>query len=278
MESSEENEIITPSKLKLLNCVVYPGVVVSTLKAIENLGGIDEIAQAFENPEATLSVNLTKSEFGPISTANKNYERSLVVSVKTKFKVNKKTGEKVLAEVLPTQIIGLVYKTFTFSSIVDFAYFPSKPNCSELWHTNKMFEFDWALEKNVPLVMLPSRLSQLSEPQTDFYDFVNLKKLDMLSKKHRLRPYVRNFTKNSHYEDTELPPMPLDLLKYCLTVKMFSPDEKRLMDRLFEKRPIWVKPALFHFAKVINKEKMKYLLPTTGYFTTTGPFRRMWVR
>lgn len=278
MELSEENEIINLPKLKLLNCVIYPGIVQNVEKAINNLGGIDEIAYAFENPEGSLSVNLVKSEFGPPLAGNKNYERSFLVSVKTKYKLNKKTGEKMYIKVLPAKIIGFVHKTFTFNSIVDFAYFPPKSNCSELWQTNKLFDIDWALEENVPLALLPGRLSKLNEPQSDFYDLINFKKLDTLSKKHRLRPYVRNFTKNNHFEDTDLPPMPLDLLKYCLTVKMFSPDEKRLMDRLFEKRPIWVKPALFHFAKVINKEKMKYLLPTTGYFTTTGPFRRMWVR
>lgn len=276
--SSEETEIISPSKLKILNCVMYPGIVNNTEHAIDTLGGIDAVAYAFENSEATLSLNLVKSEFGPPLTGNTNYEHSLLVSVVTKYKVNKKTNKKICVNVLPAQIIGFVRKTFTFTNIVDFAYFPPKPNCSELWRTNKLFDMDWALEKNVPLTLLPSRLSKFNEPQSDFYDFVNLKKLDMLSKKHRLRPYLRNFTKNNHFEDTDLPPMPLDLLKYCLTVKMFSPDEKRLMDRLFEKRPIWVKPALFHFAKVINKEKMKYLLPTTGYFTSTGPFRRMWIR
>lgn len=278
MESSENIGIISPFKLKTFNCVIYPGIVNNIEQAIENLGGIDEIAYAFENPEATLSVNLVKSEFGPPLSGNKSYDRSLMVSIKTKYKVNKKTGEKVCIEVLPAKIIGFIQKTFTFTNIVDFAYFPSKPNCSELWHTNKLFDIDWALQKDVPLVLLPNKLSKFNEPQSDFYDLINLKKLDTLSKRHRLRPYLRNFTKNNHFEDTDLPPMPLDLLKYCLTVKMFSPDEKRLMDRLFEKRPIWVKPALFHFAKVINKEKMKYLLPTTAYFTLTGPFRRMWVR
>lgn len=278
MESSEESKIINPPKLKCLNCVIYPGIVIDPEQAIDNLGGINTIAHAFENQDVTLSVNLVKSEFGPPLVSNKNYERSFLASVKTKYRVNKKTGEKTLIEVLPVQIIGFVQKTFTFSSIVDFAFFPSKPNCSELWQSNKLFDMDWALQKDSPLTLMPSKLSKFNEPQSDFYDFVNLRKLDMLYKKHRLRPYVRNFTKNSRFEDTELPPMPLDLLKYCLTVKMFSPDEKRLIDRLFEKRPIWVRPALFHFAKVINKEKMKYLLPTTAYFTTTGPFRRMWVR
>lgn len=278
MELSEEIKIPSPSKLKYLNCVLYPGIVNNPKQAIENLGGIDEIAYAFENPEIALSVNLVKSDFGPPLTGNKNYDRSLLVSVKTKYKVNKNTGEKICVEVLPAQIIGFIHKTFTFTNIVDFVFFPIEPNCSELWCKNKLFDLDWALEKDVPLALLPSKLSKFNEPQTDFYDRINLKKLDMLSKKHKLRPYVRNFTKNNRFEDSDLPPMPLDLLKYCLTAKMFSPDEKRLMDRLFEKRPIWVKPALFHFAKVINKEKMKYLLPTTGYFTTTGPFRRMWVR
>lgn len=271
-------ENTNPSKLKYLNCVLYPGIVINAERAIDNLGGIDEIAHAFETPEAVLSINLVKSEFGPPLAGKKNDEHSLLISVKTKYKVNKKTGKKVCLKVLAVKIIGLIQKTFTFTSIVDFVYFPPKPNCSELWSVNKLFDLDWALEKDVPLALLPSKLSKFNESQTDFYDLLNLKKLDMLSKKHRLRPYVRNFTKNNHFEDIELPPMPLDLLKYCLTAKMFSPDEKRLMDRLFEKRPIWVKPALFYFAKVINKEKMKYLLPTTGYFTTNGPFRRMWVR
>lgn len=277
MELTKATEIISPPKLKLLNCVLYPGIVNNAERAIDNLGGIDEITYAFENPDVALSVNIVKSEFGPPLAGNRNYDRSLLVSVKTKYKVNKKTGKKICMDVVP-QIVGFVHKTFTFTNIVDFAFFPLKPNCSELWHMNKLFDIDWALEKDVPLALLPSKLSKFNEPQTDFYDLVNLKKLDMLSKKHRLRPYVRNFTRNNRFEDNDLPPMPLDLLKYCLTVKMFSPDEKRLLDRLFEKRPIWVKSALFHFAKVINKEKMKYLLPTTGYFTTTGPFRRMWVR
>lgn len=275
---SEETTTVNPAKLKPLNCVIYPGIVNNPERAIDNLGGIDEIAHAFEVLEASLSVNLVKSEFGPSLTGNKNYDRSLLISVKKKYKVNKTTGEKIYVGVLPVKIIGFVQKTFTFTNIVDFAYFPSQPNCSELWRSNKLLDLDWALEKDAPLALLPSRLGNFNEPQTDFYDLVNLKKLDNYSKKHRLRPYVRNFTKNNRFEDNDLPPMPLDLLKYCLTVKMFSPNEKRLIDRLFEMRPIWVKPALFHFAKVINKEKMKYLLPTTGYFTTTGPFRRMWVR
>lgn len=275
---TEETTAVNSLTLKPLNCVIYPGIVKNAEQAIENLGGIDEIAHAFEIVDASLNVNLIKSEFGPPLTGNKNYERSLLISVKKKYKVNKKTGEKVYIEVKPVKIIGFIQKTFSFTSIVDFAYFPSQPNCSELWRSNKLLDIDWALEKDVPLALLPNKLSKFNEPQSDFYDLLNLKKLDTLSKKHRLRPYVRNFTKNNRFEDEDLPPMPLDLLKYCLTVKMFSPYEKRLMDRLFEKRPIWVKPALFHFAKVINKEKMKYLLPTTGYFTTTGPFRRMWVR
>lgn len=278
MESLEETKSISAPKLKCLNCVIYPGIVNNVERAIDNLGGIDVIAHSFESPDTVLSVNLVKSEFGPPLPGNKNYERSFLVSVKTKYKVNKKTGEKTCIDVLPTQVIGFIQKTFTFTNIVDFVYFPLKSNFSELWRSNKLFDMDWALKKDVSLALLPSRLSKFNEPQTDFYDHVDLKKLDMLSKKHKLRPYVRSFTKNNRFDDTDLPPMPLDLLKYCLSVKMFSPDEKRLIDRLFEKRPIWVKPALFQFAKVINKEKMKYLLPTTGYFTVAGPFRRMWVR
>jgi len=276
MESTEDKEVSNSFKLKPLNCVIYPGIVNNAERAINNLGGIDEIAHAFESPEAVLSVNLIKSEFGPSLAGNKKYERSLLVSVKTKYKVYKKTGEKVFIKVLPAQIIGFVQKTFKFTSIVDYTYFPSKPNCSELWNTNKLFDMNWALEKNVPPTLLPSKLSKFNEPQSDFYDLLDTKKLEMLIRKQK--PFLRKFTKNSHYEDIKLPSMPLDLLKYCLAANMFSPDEKRLLDRLFEKRPIWVKPALFHFAEVISNEKMKYLLPTTGYFTTTGPFRRMWVR
>lgn len=278
MKSSEEIETINTTKLKHLNCVVYPGIVKNTERAIENLGGMNKIAYAFDTVDAVLSVNLVKSEFGPSLAGNKTYDRSLVVSVKTKYKVNKKTGQKICLQVLPAHIIGFVHQTITFSSIVDYSYLPPKPNCSELWTSNKLFDLGWALQKDVTLSLLPSVLSKFRVPQSDFYDCVDFKKLDTLYRKHRLRPYLRNFTKNFRFEDSEIPPMPVDLLKYCLTVKMFSPDEKRLLDTLFEKRSIWVRPALFYFAKIINKEKMKYLLPTTGYFATNGPFRRMWIR
>lgn len=276
MELTEDKEVSNSFKLKPLNCVIYPGIVNNAERAINNLGGIAEIAHAFESPEAVLSVNLIKSEFGPSLAGNKKYERSLLVSVKTKYKANKKTGKKVHIKVLPAQVIGFVQKTFKFTNIMDYTYFPPKPNCSELWSSDKLFDMNWALEKNVPPMLLPSKLGKFNEPQSDFYDLIDTKKLEMLKKKQK--PFLRKFTKNSHFEDTKLPSMPLDLLKYCLAANMFSPDEKRLIDRLFEKRPVWVKPALFHFAGVISNEKMKYLLPTTGYFTTTGPFRRMWVR
>lgn len=276
MEFAEDMEVSSSLKLKPLNCVVYPGIVNNAEQAIMNLGGIAEIAYAFESPEAVLSVNLIKSEFGPSLAGNKKYERSLLISVKTKYKVNHRSGEKVYIKVLPAQIVGFVQKTFKFTSIVDFVYFPPKPNCSDLWNTNKLFDMNWALEKNVPLMLLPGKLGKFNEPQSDFYDLIDTKKLNTLSKKQK--PFLRKFTKRSRYEDTELPPVPLDLLKYCLAVTMFTPDEKRLIDRLFEKRPVWVRPALSHFAEVISNEKMKYLLPTTGYFATTGPFRRMWVR
>jgi len=90
MESSEGAEIICPPKLRILNCVIYPGIVNNTERAIDTLGGIDAVAYAFENSEATLSVNLVKSEFGPPLAGNANYERSLLVSVVSKYKVNKK--------------------------------------------------------------------------------------------------------------------------------------------------------------------------------------------
>ncbi|XP_050549146.1 general transcription factor 3C polypeptide 5 [Daktulosphaira vitifoliae] len=278
MEKSNETDLSKSTKLKLLHCIIYPGIVNNVECALNKLGGLGEIANAFHHDDATLSVNLIKSEFGPALCGIKNYSRSLVVSMKTKCKVNKKTGVRTIVGVQSVNVIGVVQKTFKFTSMMDFVYLPTSPNCSELWRSKECLDMQWALNKDASLFLLPNKLSKHNEPQLDFYDLVNLKKLDMLSKKHRLRPYLRNFTKNNRFEDQDLPPVPIDLLKYCLTVKMFSPDEKRLIDRLFEKRPIWVKPALIHFVKVINKEKMKYLLPTTGYFTTTGPFRRMWVR
>lgn len=69
------------------------------------------------------------------------------------------------------------------------------------------------------------------------------------------------------------PTSALDFLK----LKFVKIEQYNLVKELFDRRPVVSKMVASYETKIPN-DKLKYILPTLGYYYTTGPWRIMWVR
>lgn len=47
---------------------------------------------------------------------------------------------------------------------------------------------------------------------------------------------------------------------------------------MFDERPVWTKAALTYGAVGVEKNAMRFILASTAYYFTTGPWRNAWVR
>lgn len=266
--------------------IEYPGRVKNIDKAIETLGGIAEIQKALDGKELELSFH-PKSQYIRGCVANVGH------SVGFLLKVRKDQQTKILSY----EVVGAVDTTFKFVGMCDFQYLPllpkDKPECKEsdveYIHGRILLEemptLDWFAKSN-PVFLTCSSYARFNQPQRRFEshaaevlnatlrkDAAQLSDFAKKNLKAKANIITNRISLHKIVEiPTEPPPDALDNIN-----SQFLQTQLKLVQELFELRPIWTKPAVLDKTKM-HMDTSKLILPCVAYYCNGGPWRTCWIK
>ncbi|XP_069120518.1 general transcription factor 3C polypeptide 5-like isoform X2 [Argopecten irradians] len=190
------------------------------------------------------------------------------------------------------EIIGVIDTTYKFQAMVDYQYLPvvrqpdkTYKNVTEKLVLNKLCDRREFLENGCPLFLPPSSFSRMDFPDKSYLLRKDVEHRPGYINPDRNRPQnligtVRQkrtiYTQFCSYGDP-IPTGVSENVKDYLRSKYNNPEAEQKLKQLFEERPIWSRMALNpHFPK--HKLKLKFLLPLTGFYFLSGPWRCLWCK
>ncbi|XP_040573290.1 general transcription factor 3C polypeptide 5 [Lepeophtheirus salmonis] len=285
-----------------LICVEYPGVVANVDKMIETLGGIDNISTVSAELNRRLELRFRPDDIFSKPTCGERVTHgssSFLLHI-AKYK-NKVTGE---TKTVP-KFLGNVETNFKFMNLCDFQYLPmnrvtdsnknEEQSLQDETENDILYEdiydkvymknlesSDWInkKDKEAPLFLPPAAFSRMDVPQ----DYHYRRESSTLGAENT--PYNiigRTRQRRSHhaifvtFDVEKVPDKPRDFAVNQLRLKFIDTKEQNIIKDKFAEVPIWAKNTLHAVTKITN-EKLKYILPSLGYYFTTGPWRNQWVR
>ena len=119
-------------------CIEYPGVVNSTDKMLESLGGLETIAQVIEEPNRRLELRFRPDDvFCKPTCGEKQTDTSFLIRVKRKkLKAGLEPSEERPAVRSEVRVEGIVTDNYKFNNLCDFQYLPMVYNAEENSHTD----------------------------------------------------------------------------------------------------------------------------------------------
>ena len=121
-----------------LVCIEYPGVVNSTGKMLETLGGLETIAQVLEEPNRRLELRFRPDDvFCKPTCGEKQTDSSFLIRVKKKkLKPGREPSEDRPAVKTEVKVEGIVTDNYKFNNLCDFQYLPMVYNAEQSAHTD----------------------------------------------------------------------------------------------------------------------------------------------
>lgn len=279
-----------------LICIEYPGIVNNLSKALNTLGGLDDINTRYSDSNQRLELRwrpedpYCKSSYGDSSATN-----NLLLSFK---KRRKKRADGTFEYEHKVEIIGTVKVTYRFQGMVDFQYLPmiAKPSSPGSQDKEYMSIFDKLIVKNpgdikdwlhndVPLFLPPIIFSRMDMPMEYLYrsemqhraGFVNpqdQRPSHLIGTARQRRSHHTIFV---NFEDKTIPERPLVGAEAALRPKVKNLEVEEKLRALFKKKPIWSRNGLCCNIDS-RRDNLKYILPLVAYYFITGPWRSLWVR
>lgn len=270
--------------------IEYPGLVKNVDKAIESLGGIEEIQNALEQKKLELL-------FHPKSQYMKGCVADLDQVVGILVKVTQKTG----SEELSYEIVGASDTCFKFNRMCDFQYLPllskDKPETKEsevdyMYDKvilDKIPKLEWFTKKEPSgnsLFLVSGNFARFDQPhgrfQSNSSDAFN-------SMVRNNAPQLPDFSKRKMKEKVYVPSLRVSLFKHVEVPQAplaealenmkteFLQVQLKLAKELFEERPIWTKPGVMHKINM-QLDTAKHVLPCVAYYCHGGPWRACWIK
>lgn len=288
---------IDTSKLdRKMVCISYPGIVNNLSKALDTLGGLDDINTRYSDSNQRLELRwrpedpYCKSSYGDSSATN-----NLLLRFK---KRKRKRADGTIEYEHKVEIIGTVKVTYRFQGMVDFQYLPmvAKPSSPGSQDKEYMSIFeklivrnpgdikDW-LQNDVPLFLPPIIFSRMDMPMEYLYrsemqhraGFVNpqdLRPSHLIGTARQRRSHHTIFV---NFEDKIIPEGPMPGAEVALRPKVKTTEVEEKLRALFQQKPIWSRNGLC--CKIgSRRDNLRYILPLIAYYFITGPWRSLWVR
>ncbi|KAL1512478.1 hypothetical protein ABEB36_002063 [Hypothenemus hampei] len=269
--------------------IEYPGNVKNCEKAIETLGGIEEIQKAVDGNKLELSFH-PKSQY--IKGCIGDVDRSLGILIK---------AQKLLNGDISYDVIGVSDMNFKFNRMCDFQYLPlvttDKPETEQSkvdYVHNKIIldkipTLDWFIKKTpneTPLFLTSVSYARFDQPQIrfesnsyeTFHSMVrnDAPQLSDLSKKKMKAKVCISSIRLPLHKNINIPKEPPQRALENVKSKFLQQQLKNVRP-LFDERPIWTKAAILHKANV-NQDSAKQILPCIAYYCYSGPWRTCWIR
>ena len=276
----------SPARPSLV-CVEYPGMVRDVSAMIETLGGLDNIGRVVSEPNLRLELRFRPDDVFCKPTCGERSTDTNSFLLRVKRMRNKKDPTKTKIE---TEIVGTVATTFKFQNLCDFQYLPMQrreengekkyESIYDSVYFDRLIDSSWLEDKRAsPLFLPPAAFSRMDVPQDYQY------RRDAASDKSN-SPYNiigRTRQRRSHhaifvtYDVEKVPDQPREVALNQLKVKFISEEDQAAVRAMFERQPVWSKTALI-CSTGISKERVKFILPATAFYFSTGPWRNQWVR
>jgi len=283
-ESTEE-EPVDGGEAPRLVCVEYPGVVENPTRAIQTLGGLNNIAQVLSEPNRRLELRFrTEDVYCKPTCGERSQSSSFVVKVQRR---RLKPGVKNKPEFIhTTNLVGLVSSCFRFSNLCDFQYLPMDKNeqneqvsiYPEVFF-NRLVTSEW-IERTAPLFIPPAVFSRMDVPQDYQY------RREASTEKTTGTPHNiigRTRQRRSHhaifvtYDVDKVPDQPRDVALNQMKIKFVNKEQFKDVEAKFSERPVWSKNALNAITRIAS-DRLKFILPALAYYFTTGPWRNQWIK
>ncbi|GAB1606986.1 general transcription factor 3C polypeptide 5-like [Argonauta hians] len=281
-------------------CIEYPGIVKNVSRAMETLGGLDEINKRYVNSNQRLELRwrptdpYCKSSYGDSSNTNN-------LMFRFKRRKRKKLDGSYDYE-HKVEIMGVVKVTFRFQGMVDFQYLPmmSHPTTTAGGSESQGKTFssifdklvvnspedikDW-LKIDVPLFLPPIIFSRMDSPMEYLYKsemqhrsgFVNPQDQRPSNLIGTARQRRSRHTIFVNFEDKTIPTEPMRGAAETLRAKVKNPNLEDNLRELFRQKPIWSRNGICG-AIDCRRDTLKYVLPLVAYYFITGPWRSLWVQ
>ncbi|XP_033731936.1 general transcription factor 3C polypeptide 5-like [Pecten maximus] len=268
--------------------VEHPAIVNNVDKALATLGGCKELSKSFSNSNKRIALRWRPQDIYCKSVYGERYPTTnLLMKVKRRWKKDKPEESQYHIEVL-----GVIDNTYKFQALVDYQYLPviRQPDNSYTSLTDKLVlntlcdrrEF---LDNGCPLFLPPSSFSRMDYPDKSYLLRKDIEHRPGYVNPDHNRPQnligtVRQkrtiYTQFCSFGDP-VPDGVSENVKTYLRSKYNNPEAEQKLKQLFEERPVWSRMALIpHFPK--HKQKLKYLLPLTGFYFLSGPWRCLWCK
>ncbi|XP_060083359.1 general transcription factor 3C polypeptide 5-like [Ylistrum balloti] len=268
--------------------IEHPAIVNDVDKALSTLGGCKELSKTFCQTNKRIALRWRPQDIYCKSVYGERYPTTnLLMKVKRRWRKDKPEESQ-----YKIQVLGVIDITYKFQAMVDYQYLPvvrqpdlSYTCVSDKLVLNKLCDRREFLDNGCPLFLPPSSFSRMDFPDKSYLLRKDIEHRPGYVNPDRNRPQnligtVRQkrtiFTQFCSFGD----PVPVSVsekVKTDLRSKYNNPEAEQKLRQLFEERPVWSRMALYpHFPK--NKQKLKYLLPLTGFYYLSGPWRCLWCR
>lgn len=262
-----------------LVCVNFPGKVENPDKAVEMLGGEEELSHAFNSAKPKLELRLRPRN---IYCHKINGDRSATTGLLIKVRANKQTKE-----ITSVNIEGVVGTEYKFNGLADYSYLAmqkvgGKTTCTYSDLVPESLQDASYVEKNKKeqLFLPPAVFSRMESLSVDLFR-KEVDKAEAGADESLIstnRAYRRTFGVAIPFSLTDEVPQQAKRASFdSIRLKLVSEEKINQIKQLFAQRPVWVRNAIAQTSG-LSTETLKSLLPIVAYFYTTGPWRTCWVR
>ncbi len=287
-----------------LVCVEYPGVVEDVGAMLCTLGGLDNVAKVYEEPNRRLELRFRPADVFCKPTCG---ERTRDAAFLLRARRRKRTRRDGTVERKVTaNIVGTVDATFRFNNLCDFQYLPVERSekdgeyrsiYDQVHFAGRLVDSSWleaeeGAKKKTPLFLPPAAFSRMDQPQDYQYrrEAAGEKSSSGAASSSGPAPYNiigRTRQRRSHhaifvtFDVDRIPERPREVAVDQVKVKFIGKRQQEEVRRRFEECPIWSKNALLAQCggtSAVPPLHLKFILPTLAYYFTTGPWRNQWVR
>ncbi|KAF8362704.1 tftc-5 [Pristionchus pacificus] len=272
--------------------ISYPGIIKNVDKALETLGGLNSITQAYFNNRPLELRHTPMNPYTSCLAAERKMEGKLTsgtLHMAIRVKRKKKDPSVVKAE-----CIGLVGTQFKFDSLCDFQYLPirGKPQSDvfddlipRLIPTDLPSALCWWDKpelngEETPLFLPPFQFSRYNTPSNKILCretvFGEKTRKKALGHGHNLRVERKALSVNVHAND-DFPLAPTADALADANFRCKNEGPHRMLFELFEERPLWTRVAVAYRTK-LEETLLKSLLQKYAFYINNGPWGRLWCK
>uniref|UniRef100_A0A8R1DJE5 General transcription factor 3C polypeptide 5 n=1 Tax=Caenorhabditis japonica TaxID=281687 RepID=A0A8R1DJE5_CAEJA len=276
---------------KQLILIRYPGIIKNIDKALQSLGGLQQVSSAhFNNNSIELSHTPENPYTSRIVAEKKNQEAISSGTLNLVMKIKRKKNDPGKVK---TKILGLVDTIYTFDVMCDFQYLPLKKRVGsdtfddlipKLIPTDLSTALGWWTQdkaQNTPLFLPPYQFSRYLTPSSKILgketDHGEKTKQSMRSGYGQNMRVERKALSVSVHAKSEFPLAPSNEAVEDAMFRCKHEEPHRLLRELFEERPMWTRVGILYRTR-LDDSLLRCIIQKYAFYIQSGPWGRLWCK